>query len=89
MVWISHLVRPWCRPGAVAPTGPLAWEPPYAASAALKKNKIDQCLQLNATISKLKTVQIASSFLFRETLSIKRTKNIIEDSCLSTVVSNT
>ena len=21
----------WCRPAAVAPTGPLAWEPPYAA----------------------------------------------------------
>ena len=24
---------------ATAPIGPLAWEPPYAASAALKKNK--------------------------------------------------
>ena len=27
----------WCRPAATAPTGPLAWEPPYAAGAALKK----------------------------------------------------
>ena len=26
----------WCRPVAVAPIQPLAWEPPYAASAALK-----------------------------------------------------
>ena len=26
----------WCRPAAVVLTGPLAWEPPYAASAALK-----------------------------------------------------
>ena len=26
----------WCRPAAVAPVRPLAWEPPYAANAALK-----------------------------------------------------
>ena len=26
----------WCRPAAVAPIGPLAWEPPCAVSAALK-----------------------------------------------------
>jgi len=24
----------WRRPGATAPIGPLAWEPPYAAGAA-------------------------------------------------------
>ena len=29
----------WCRPVATAPTGPLAWEPPYAASVALEKTK--------------------------------------------------
>ena len=29
----------WCRPAAVAPVGPLAWEPPYALGAALKKQK--------------------------------------------------
>ena len=29
----------WCRPAATAPTGPLAWEPPYAAGAALKRQK--------------------------------------------------
>ena len=27
----------WRRPAAVAPIQPLAWEPPYAAGAALKK----------------------------------------------------
>ena len=27
----------WHRPGAVAPIRPLAWEPPYAMGAALKK----------------------------------------------------
>ena len=26
----------WCRPAATAPVQPLAWEPPYAAGAALK-----------------------------------------------------
>ena len=29
----------WCRPAAVAPIGPLAWEPPYAAGAGLKSQK--------------------------------------------------
>ena len=29
----------WCRLATVAPTRPLAWEPPYASGAALKKKK--------------------------------------------------
>ena len=29
----------WRRPAATALTGPLAWEPPYAAGAALEKTK--------------------------------------------------
>ena len=33
MLWL------WCRPAAVAPIGPLAWEPPYASGAALKRKK--------------------------------------------------
>ena len=33
---VAHL---WCMPAAAAPIGPLAWEPPYAAGAALKKKK--------------------------------------------------
>ena len=28
----------WCTPAATAPTRPLAWEPPYAAVAALKRH---------------------------------------------------
>ena len=27
----------WCRPEATDPLQPLAWEPPYAKGAALKK----------------------------------------------------
>ena len=33
LLWLSH------RPVAAAPFGPLAWEPPYAAGAALGKAK--------------------------------------------------
>ena len=29
----------WCRLAAVAPIGPLAWEPPYAVGVALKKER--------------------------------------------------
>ena len=29
----------WCSPAATAPIQPLAWEPPYAAGAALKDKK--------------------------------------------------
>ena len=33
MLWL------WCRQAAVALVQPLAWEPPYATGAALKKQK--------------------------------------------------
>ena len=29
----------WHRPAAIAPIGPLAWEPPYAIGGALKRQK--------------------------------------------------
>ena len=29
----------WCRAAAAAPILPLAWEPPYAAGAALERQK--------------------------------------------------
>ena len=33
----SDLEWLWQRPAAVAPIGPLDWEPPYAAGVALKR----------------------------------------------------
>ena len=33
------LLWPWHRPAAAAPIQPLAWEPPYAAGVALKRDK--------------------------------------------------
>jgi len=39
--WVEDLALLWlsCRPAAVAPIRPLAWEPPYAVGAALKKQE--------------------------------------------------
>ena len=35
----SDLAWLWLRLGAIAPIGPLAWEPPYAVGEALKRQK--------------------------------------------------
>ena len=39
--WVMDLALLWLwrRPAATAPIRPLAWEPPYAVGAALKKTK--------------------------------------------------
>ena len=34
------LLRLWCRPAAIVPIRPLAWEPPYAAGVAPKRQNI-------------------------------------------------
>ena len=33
------LLRLWCRLAAIALTGPLSWEPPYAMGVTLKTKK--------------------------------------------------
>ena len=52
--WVKDpaLLWLWCRPVVVALIRPLAWEPPYAASVALKskkqnKNKQTMCESKN------------------------------------------
>ena len=39
--WVKDpaLLWLWCRPAAVAPIGPLAWELPYATGVTLKRQK--------------------------------------------------
>ena len=39
--WVGDLALLWlwCSPAATAPIRPLAWEPPYATGAALKRQK--------------------------------------------------
>ena len=39
-IWRCHEL--WCRQTAVAPIGPLVWEPSYAMGASLKKTKNTQ-----------------------------------------------
>ena len=38
----ASLLWLWCRPAAVTLIHPLAWEPPYAEGAALRKTKKDK-----------------------------------------------
>ena len=53
--WVKDLALLWLwrRPEAVALIGPLAWEPPYAMGAALKRQK--------KRISPLQTIRHGSS----------------------------
>ena len=48
--WVQDpvLLWLWCRPAATALIRPLAWEPPYAAGAALKRPKNKQTNKQNA-----------------------------------------
>ena len=41
LAWLWLWLWLWCRPAAVAPVPPLAWEQPYAAGAALKRKEKD------------------------------------------------
>ena len=43
--WVKDLALLWLwrRPAAAAPTRSLAWEPPYTAHAALKRQKRSSC----------------------------------------------
>ena len=47
----------WCRSAATAPIGPLAWEPPHAASAALKNKTKQNKKQNTHTHTKKKKTQ--------------------------------
>ena len=38
--WVKDLVLLCLWPAAIALIGPLAWEPPYTASVALKRQKL-------------------------------------------------
>ena len=49
----------WCRPTAVAPIRPLAWELPYAVGAALKRKKKKSCIPtLQIQVVRLREVKV-------------------------------
>ena len=41
----------WCRPAAVAPIQPLAWELPYAVGVALKRKKKKKKIYMASSIT--------------------------------------
>ena len=47
----------WCRLAAIAPTGPLAWEPPYAVCVALKRQKTKKPRPFSQRVCKIVLVQ--------------------------------
>ena len=53
----------WCRSAAVAPIRPLAWEPPYAVGAALKRQK-------DTHKQKIEGVPIVAQWVKNPTLSL-------------------
>ena len=67
--WVKDpaLLWLWCRPAAIAPIRPLAWEPPYATVAALKSNKTKQNktqFPYNAGPLSFETAFFSNLFLF-------------------------
>ena len=50
MLWL------WCKLAAAAPIQPLAWEPPHAVGAALKKGqkKKEKCIEIGMKMRSLK-----------------------------------
>ena len=69
--WVKDMALPWlwCRLAAVTLIGPLVWEPPYAAGAALKtkKKRVANWSPFFFTHSFLNTLQAC----FRPPLSAK------------------
>ena len=49
----------WCRPAAIAPIRPLAWEPPYAEGAALEKAKRQKKPQKNPQTNNIAVLSVS------------------------------
>ena len=55
--WVKDpaLLWLWCRPVATAPTGPLAWKPPCAEGATLKRQKKKKKKDWKQSLTRIKT----------------------------------
>ena len=53
----------WCRSAAVAPIGPLAWEPPYAAGAALKRTTTPPCEKKERQVEDMSQVPLSEALV--------------------------
>jgi len=64
------LLQLWCRLAAAAPIQPLAWEPPYATGAALKKKtKKIGIINISLQESERKKQYFFTTEIFFQTLS--------------------
>ena len=57
------LLWPWCRPAAIAPIGPLAWEPLYVKGATYKKSIVIIIIACLYEVINMRTVFL-SLFLY-------------------------
>ena len=57
-----ELLWQWCRLASVAPIRPLAWETPYAAGAALKRQKTEEKKNQKNTNSKRYAPQCSQQY---------------------------
>ena len=60
----------WRRPEATAPIWPLAWEPPYASAAALKRKKEKTILDRSNSELLFEFVEVTTSSLVLLIISI-------------------
>ena len=61
----------WRRPGAAAPIGPLAWEPPDAAGTALKKDKKTRNSLMTNDIEHIFHMLICRLYIFLGEMSLQ------------------
>ena len=72
----------WCRPAAAALIRPLAWEPPYAASVALRKTKKkEKRNRIQSSNLGLEMISLIFSLL----ISILNLIIIIQEYCLKSI----
>ena len=86
--WVKDLalLRLWCRTASVALLRPLAWEPPYAASVALKRPKKKKKKKGGRKLGKKKKKKKKKNTKKKKKkqnniFSAEKRKNIIEKMC--------
>ena len=75
----------WCRLVAVAPIQPLAWEPPFAACAALKSKKKKKKISAAPSYLRSKGPLAATSLLFLSSSTAPATLSPQPEACRSQV----
>ena len=72
MLWL------WCGPEATAPIGSLAWKPPYAVGAALKRQKQNKKTKQKQIFQQTKVKDQMASQVIYQTLREKLTPILLK-----------